>query len=41
LVVLLTPWALERPYVWIELGASWGRRIPRASCRAAQVSRCC
>lgn len=27
LVVLLTPWALERPYVWIELGAAWGRRI--------------
>jgi len=26
--VLLTPWALERPYVWIELGAAWGRRIP-------------
>ena len=23
LVVLLTPWALERPYVWIELGAAW------------------
>jgi hypothetical protein len=28
LVVLLTPWALERAYVWIELGAAWGRRIP-------------
>jgi hypothetical protein len=28
LVVLLTPWALERPYVWAELGAAWGRRIP-------------
>jgi TIR domain-containing protein len=28
LVVLLTPWALERPYVWAELGAVWGRRIP-------------
>jgi hypothetical protein len=28
LVVLLTPWALERPYVWTELGAAWGRRIP-------------
>ena len=26
LVVLLTPWALERPYVWSELGAAWGRR---------------
>jgi len=28
LVVLLTPWALERRYVWIELGAAWGRRVP-------------
>jgi hypothetical protein len=28
LVVLLTPWALERPYVWAEIGAAWGRRIP-------------
>lgn len=28
LLVLLTPWALPRPYVWAELGAAWGRRIP-------------
>jgi hypothetical protein len=28
LVVLVTPWALDRPYVWAELGAAWGRRIP-------------
>jgi hypothetical protein len=28
LVVRLTPWALERPYVWAEIGAAWGRRIP-------------
>ncbi len=28
LVVLLTPWSLDRPYVWAELGAAWGRRIP-------------
>jgi hypothetical protein len=28
LVLLLTPWALERPYVWAEIGAAWGRRIP-------------
>src|SRR5947209_256169 len=28
LVVLMTPWALDRPYVWAELGAAWGRRIP-------------
>src|SRR5260370_2481322 len=27
-VVLLTPWALERPYVWAEIGAAWGLRIP-------------
>jgi TIR domain len=28
LVVLMTPWGLNRPYVWAELGAAWGRRIP-------------
>jgi hypothetical protein len=28
LLVLLTPWALERPYVWAELGAVWGKGIP-------------
>ncbi|HEV3256654.1 MAG TPA: toll/interleukin-1 receptor domain-containing protein [Gemmataceae bacterium] len=28
LVVLMTPWALDRPYVWAELGAAWSRRIP-------------
>jgi hypothetical protein len=28
LVVLLTPWAFDKPYVWAELGAAWGRRIP-------------
>jgi hypothetical protein len=28
LVVLLTPWSLERPYVWAEIGVAWGRRIP-------------
>jgi len=28
LVVSLTPWVLERPYVWAEIGAAWGRRIP-------------
>ncbi len=28
LVVLLTPWALDRAYVWAEIGAAWGRRIP-------------
>jgi len=25
LLVLLTPWALKRPFVWIELGALWGK----------------
>ena len=28
LLVLLTPWALTRPYVWAEIGAAWGRGIP-------------
>jgi hypothetical protein len=28
LLVLFTPWSLERPYVWIEIGAAWMRRIP-------------
>lgn len=28
LVVLITPWALYRPYVWAEVGAAWTRRIP-------------
>ncbi len=28
LLVLLTPWALSRPYIWAEIGAAWGRRIP-------------
>jgi hypothetical protein len=23
LVVLLTPWALDRPYIWAEIGAAW------------------
>ena len=27
-VVLFTPWALERPYVWAEIGAAWLRQIP-------------
>jgi len=28
LVVLMTPWSLDRPYVWAEIGAAWIRRIP-------------
>jgi TIR domain len=29
LLVLLTPWALKRPYIWLEIGAVWGlgRRV--------------
>lgn len=27
-LVLFTPWALDRPYVWAEIGAAWIRRIP-------------
>lgn len=28
LIVLFTPWAFDRPYVWAEIGAAWMRRIP-------------
>jgi hypothetical protein len=28
LVVLWTPWALDRPFVWTEIGAAWVRPIP-------------
>ena len=28
LVVLATPWALDRTYVWMEIGAAWFRGIP-------------
>jgi hypothetical protein len=28
LIVLFTPWALERPYVWLEIGAAWFKGIP-------------
>lgn len=28
LVVLFTPWSLDRPYVWMEIGAAWLRGIP-------------
>ena len=24
LLVLLTPWATQRPYIWMEIGAFWG-----------------
>jgi len=27
ILVLLTPWAMKRPYVWAELGVAWGRKI--------------
>lgn len=25
LLVLLTPWAIKRPYIWLEIGAIWGQ----------------
>jgi hypothetical protein len=28
LLVLLTPWALQRPYIWSEVGVAWGRKLP-------------
>jgi hypothetical protein len=28
MLVLFMPWALERPYVWAELGAAWIKRTP-------------
>jgi hypothetical protein len=28
LLVLLTPWALDHPYIWSELGVAWGRKLP-------------
>lgn len=27
LCVLLTPWSVQRPYVWMEIGAAWQRGI--------------
>jgi hypothetical protein len=30
MVALMTPWALDRPYIYLELGAAWQRRIPIA-----------
>jgi hypothetical protein len=41
LVVLLTPWALERPYVWAEIGAAWGRRISTSLCSSASLQPSC
>ena len=28
LVMLLTPWALDRPYIWSEAGVALGRKLP-------------
>ncbi|HYN76375.1 MAG TPA: toll/interleukin-1 receptor domain-containing protein [Lamprocystis sp. (in: g-proteobacteria)] len=28
LLVLITPWALTRPYVWVEIGVAWSRELP-------------
>lgn len=30
LLVLITPWALTRPYVWVEIGVAWSRNLPFA-----------
>jgi hypothetical protein len=27
-LMLLTPWALDHPYIWSEAGVAWGRQIP-------------
>ena len=27
LVVLITPWAVDKPYIWLEFGAAWYREI--------------
>jgi hypothetical protein len=26
LLVLLTPWSIARPYIWLEMGVFWGNR---------------
>jgi hypothetical protein len=28
LVALFTPWSSKRSWVWIEIGAAWGRELP-------------
>jgi hypothetical protein len=28
LIVVVTPWALLRPYLWLEIGVAWFRQIP-------------
>lgn len=28
LIVIISPWALNRPYVWLEIGAAWYKGIP-------------
>jgi len=41
LVVLLTHWALQKPYVWAEFGAACGGRIPISSSAVrCMASRC-
>ncbi len=30
LLALITPWALMRPYVWVEIGVAWSRNLPFA-----------
>ena len=49
LLVLLTPWAIDRPYIWVELGAFWGARkrivgvlygLTSNQLRARKISQC-
>jgi len=28
LIALFTPWSAKRSWVWVEIGAAWGREIP-------------
>lgn len=28
LLVLITPWAMKRPWIWIEIGVAWSRDLP-------------
>jgi hypothetical protein len=28
MLVLMTPWAMTRPYIWAEIGAAWVKQLP-------------
>ena len=39
LLVLVTPWSLDRPYIWAEIGAAWSpNRVAMFSRRAESRS---